>query len=120
MRRAIFLVALVCLAAPSAALADPCWQRVISDYYDNARVDRTYDPACYRAAIRKLHEADDGNVEIWGIREDLEREKRLAASKQPIAVAEEERSTLPAIIVTVAAAAFLGLSMLRLVVARKR
>jgi len=34
----------------------PCWQRVIADWSDNGRVDRTYPLACYRAAVKHLPE----------------------------------------------------------------
>jgi hypothetical protein len=36
--------------------ATPCWERVIADWSDNGRVDRTYPLSCYREAVRHMPE----------------------------------------------------------------
>ena len=62
--RLVCLVALAAVAAlavsatASAASAEKkkgvCWRQLMNDWYDNGRVDRSYEIACYRAAIKHL------------------------------------------------------------------
>jgi len=40
----------------SASAAPPCWERVIADWSDNGRVDRSYPLACYREAVKHMPE----------------------------------------------------------------
>ena len=47
---------LAALHATRAAAATPCWERVIADWSDNGRVDRTYRLVCYREAVKRLPE----------------------------------------------------------------
>jgi hypothetical protein len=51
---AVFAVALVLPAEVGGA--KPCWQQVIDDWIDNARVDGTYAVQCYRDALANLPE----------------------------------------------------------------
>jgi hypothetical protein len=46
-------LALTVSAAPAAAKT-PCWANVISDWYDNGRMDREYPISCYQEALRHL------------------------------------------------------------------
>lgn len=50
----VSVLAAVALSAP--AVAAPCWETVVEDWYDNSRVDRTYPIHCYREALRNLPE----------------------------------------------------------------
>ena len=43
------------LAGPATAIS-PCGEKVIADYRDNGRIDRTYPIQCYRDALRSLPE----------------------------------------------------------------
>jgi hypothetical protein len=43
-------------SARAAATAKPCWERVIDDWVDNGKIDGTYKPACYQAALGHLPE----------------------------------------------------------------
>ena len=40
----------------SVSAAPPCWERVIADWSDNGRVDRSYPLACYREAVKHMPE----------------------------------------------------------------
>ena len=48
---ATLAVAAVLGAAPPASAKTPCWQVVISDWYENGRIDKTYPIPCYAQAI---------------------------------------------------------------------
>ena len=48
--------AFVSIAAPTAAAAKPCWERVIDDWIDNGRIDGYFSPACLRASLRHVPE----------------------------------------------------------------
>jgi hypothetical protein len=58
-RRALALVAvagvlaaaLVALAVPAAAMATPCGDQVLADWFDNGRIDKLYKAHCYEDAI---------------------------------------------------------------------
>jgi LPXTG-motif cell wall-anchored protein len=58
-RRVLALVALlgvlaatlVALALPATAMATPCGDKVLADWFDNGRIDRLYDLHCYEDAI---------------------------------------------------------------------
>jgi hypothetical protein len=54
----VVLLAVLCLLAapPAAAAGVPCGAAVISDWADNGRIDRSYAPRCYGAALRALPE----------------------------------------------------------------
>jgi hypothetical protein len=39
--------------APAASAATPCWKALLNDWYDG-RIDKNYDPQCYRDAIKHL------------------------------------------------------------------
>jgi hypothetical protein len=66
-KRRISLALLVAMLSASAALVaaspgaakgqTPCWSKVINDWYDNGRIDRTYPIACYRQALQHLPES---------------------------------------------------------------
>jgi hypothetical protein len=43
--------ALVALALPATAMATPCGDKVLADWFDNGRIDRLYDLHCYEDAI---------------------------------------------------------------------
>ena len=47
---------LLAMTAARATAAVPCWERVIADWSDNGRVDRTYPLICYREAVKRLPE----------------------------------------------------------------
>jgi hypothetical protein len=51
---ATLAVAAVLGAAPPASAKTPCWQVVISDWYENGRIDKTYPIPCYEQAIHHL------------------------------------------------------------------
>jgi LPXTG-motif cell wall-anchored protein len=42
---------LVALALPATAMATPCGDKVLADWFDNGRIDRLYDLHCYEDAI---------------------------------------------------------------------
>jgi hypothetical protein len=77
------LALLACIAAtapaPATAAAQPCWKRLVNDWYDG-RIDRTYPVSCYREAIRNLPRDVD---EYSSAREDIQR-----ALQQAIRVAD--------------------------------
>lgn len=75
------------LAAPAAA-AEPCWQTVINDWADNARVDARYPIHCYRDALRNLPE----DMRAYSSApEDIERAMRAEMLRQ----AEASESETP-------------------------
>jgi len=45
------LAAVVALTAPAAAMASPCGDKVLADWFDNGRIDRLYAAHCYEDAI---------------------------------------------------------------------
>lgn len=47
-------LALSVSAAPASAKGPACWARVISDWYDNGRMDHDYPVACYQQALQHL------------------------------------------------------------------
>lgn len=51
---AALLSLVLAVAAGPAAAATACGDKVIDDWYDNGRVDGTYDPHCYDDAIEAL------------------------------------------------------------------
>jgi hypothetical protein len=61
-RRALALAALlgvlaatfVALAVPGTAMATPCGDKVLADWFDNGRIDRIYDLHCYEDAIDSI------------------------------------------------------------------
>jgi hypothetical protein len=57
--RALFAVAAIAatvVVAPAPAAASSCANAVVADWRDNGRIDRTYPPQCYRAAVDALPE----------------------------------------------------------------
>jgi hypothetical protein len=58
-RRALALAGLLCalaaslfaLALPTTAMASPCGDKVLDDWFDNGRIDKLYDPHCYEDAV---------------------------------------------------------------------
>ena len=50
----VALVALATLAGAGKADAAPCWKVLINDWFPDARIDKTYPPACFREAIKHL------------------------------------------------------------------
>jgi hypothetical protein len=58
-RRALFAVAAfaaMAVVAPAPAAASGCANAVVADWRDNGRIDKTYPPKCYRAAVDTLPE----------------------------------------------------------------
>jgi hypothetical protein len=75
------------LAAPAGA-GEPCWQTVINDWADNARVDARYPIQCYRDALRNLPE----DMRAYSSApEDIERAMRAEMLRQ----AEASQSETP-------------------------
>jgi hypothetical protein len=57
--RALFAVAAIAatvVVAPAPAAASSCANAVVADWRDNGRIDKTYSPQCYRAAVDTLPE----------------------------------------------------------------
>ena len=57
--RALFAVAalaVTAVVAPAPAAASGCANAVVADWRDNGRIDKTYPPECYRAAVDTLPE----------------------------------------------------------------
>lgn len=57
--RLLFVAVLAALAlsvsaAPASAKGPACWARVISDWYDNGRMDHDYPVSCYQQALQHL------------------------------------------------------------------
>jgi hypothetical protein len=57
--RLLFVAVLAALAlsvsaTPASAKGPACWTRVISDWYDNGRMDHDYPIACYQQALQHL------------------------------------------------------------------
>jgi hypothetical protein len=48
---AVLASAFVALALPATAMATPCGDKVLADWFDNGRIDRLYDLHCYEDAI---------------------------------------------------------------------
>lgn len=108
------IAAALALLSAAPAAAEPCWQRVISDWSDG-RIDNVYSPACYRGAIAHLP-ADVDRVSTAPA--DLER--GLAQSLvTPAEPRRTQMSTIPVLIVIAAAGAFLLLSTARMIRARR-
>lgn len=53
---ALASAALVGLALPGAAMATPCGDAVLADWFDNGRIDRIYQAHCYEEAIDAIPE----------------------------------------------------------------
>jgi hypothetical protein len=53
---ALGLAVPVGVSSRAASAAPPCWERVIADWSDNGRVDRTYPLSCYREAVKHMPE----------------------------------------------------------------
>ena len=53
---ALGLAVPVGVSSRGASAAPPCWERVIADWSDNGRVDRSYPLACYREAVKHMPE----------------------------------------------------------------
>ena len=74
-RRTLLLLALVAAAvvaggtAGTAAAAQPCWKKLINDWYDG-RIDNAYPVKCYRKAIANLPRDVE---EYSSAREDIRR-----------------------------------------------
>jgi hypothetical protein len=47
----VVAASLVALALPATAMATPCGDKVLADWFDNGRIDRLYDLHCYEDAI---------------------------------------------------------------------
>jgi hypothetical protein len=47
----VLAATLVALSLPSTAMATPCGDKVLADWFDNGRIDRLYDLHCYEDAI---------------------------------------------------------------------
>ena len=43
--------AFVALSLPATAMATPCGDKVLADWFDNGRIDKLYAPHCYEEAI---------------------------------------------------------------------
>ncbi len=46
--------AALALLAPSTAMASACGDRILADWFDNGRIDRSYPVHCYREAIDSI------------------------------------------------------------------
>lgn len=113
MRRLLVVLALVALVAPAPAVAEPCWQRLISDWYDG-RVDGVYPPACYRAAIERL--PADVQADSLAPAELRNAFDRSLAAPSP-GRSSGEQSPIPALIVIAAGGVFLLFSFARMLAA---
>jgi hypothetical protein len=75
---ALVAAVLACVAAsvtaPVAAAAQPCWKRLVNDWYDG-RIDKTYPVHCYREAIKNLPRDVD---EYSSARDDIQRALQAA------------------------------------------
>ena len=93
---AILLVAAVAsltplgLAGPAAAAA-PCDQQVLSDWFADGRVDRTYGLECYQVAVESLPSdlRDYTNAQA-----EIERALQSAAREGPSKAADRPEQTL--------------------------
>jgi hypothetical protein len=47
----VVAASVVALAQPAAAMASPCGDKVLADWFDNGRIDRLYPAHCYEDAI---------------------------------------------------------------------
>ena len=47
----VVAASVVGLALPAAAMASPCGDKVLADWFDNGRIDRLYPAHCYEDAI---------------------------------------------------------------------
>ena len=69
------LVAMPGVAASPAAAAEPCWKRLVADWYADGRVDKVYPVRCYRDAMKNLPE----DAELYSSARDDINEALLAA-----------------------------------------
>lgn len=47
----VLAAAFAALSLPGTAMASPCGDKVLADWFDNGRIDRLYDAHCYEDAI---------------------------------------------------------------------
>lgn len=96
--RALLVVAaflgLLATAAPAAAAAESCGRKVIDDWYDDGRVDGTYDLHCYNDAIRILPR---DVREYSSAKEDIQRalQNRRRGDPSPPARTDPSREDAP-------------------------
>jgi hypothetical protein len=64
--------------ASSAESASPCWKQVIQDWYDNGRLEGTYEPACYTEARKRIPE----DIRVYSDLDDQLSRERLAAGRR--------------------------------------
>jgi hypothetical protein len=64
--------------AGSAETASPCWKQVIQDWYDNGRLEGTYEPACYTEARKRIPE----DIRVYSDLDDQLSRERLAAGRR--------------------------------------
>jgi hypothetical protein len=56
---AVLASAFVALALPATAMATPCGDKVLADWFDNGRIDRLYPLHCYEEAIDAIPDAEE-------------------------------------------------------------
>ena len=76
------------LAGPATAIS-PCGEKVIADYRDNGRIDRTYPIQCYRDALRSLPEdfetySDAPEVIEAAMREAIRQQSEASDERQTL------------------------------------
>jgi hypothetical protein len=78
--RIFFIAAALFFVSAGTASAAPCWKTLINDWYDG-RIDKNYDPQCYRDAIKHL----PPDVEVYSnAKDDLKRAlQNVLANKPP-------------------------------------
>lgn len=59
---ALLLAAAMLIGAKPAAAETPCWERVVNDWYQDSRIDRTYPRHCYTEALKNVGE----DVRVYG------------------------------------------------------
>jgi hypothetical protein len=119
------LLALVVPVSGSASVA--CRDRVIADWSDNGRIDRTYPLACYRDAVKHLPEdlrtyssAPDDIQQALTERRTLQRHTERVAAARTIVAARASSSRVSAAIVVPALAGLVTLLSLASWLARTR
>jgi len=119
------VLALVLPLRGSAAVA--CRDRVIADWSDNGRIDRTYPLACYRDAVKHLPEdlrtyssAPDDIQQALTERRTLQRHTEKVAAARTVAAASTSSGRVSAAIAVPALAGLLTLLSLGTWLARTR
>lgn len=103
--RLLFVAVLAALAlsvsaTPASAKGPACWARVISDWYDNGRMDHDYPIACYQQALQHLPQdireyADAQDVIGRALTAAIARKGKISTSTSETSTDENRKEVAP-------------------------